>query len=184
MTEKRPVGRPPSANPRSQIKGDQVVWMTIGEAAAMCGVSYATFGRWRQSGKMRPPDVDATTGKISSILLGEFIREKIHAEYAEVAGYGEKLNATHEKARKEHEMANKLEMENAVRAGRLIEAGHVTAALQDMVMRSRARLLRLPATLARLLVGQTDMVQIQNQIETGIRDALTELSVEWRSDDE
>ena len=98
-------------------------------------------------------------------------------------GNGEKMNAAHEKARKEHEMANKLEMENAVRSGQLIEASHVTAAIQDMIMRSKARLLRLPTSLARLLVGQTDMITVQNKIEEGIRDALTELSVEWDRDE-
>lgn len=154
--------------------------MTIGQAAAICGVTYQTFANWRQS-PHPPPSPDPDDHKISGIELGEYIRERVRREYSVKRGEDPdaRLDATQEKARHSKLQADKIEMELAVRSGELIEIGQVRTAAFDMIMRCRARLLRLPAAVTPLVLGQTDPVAVQNTVDTSVRDALDELSVAW-----
>jgi phage terminase Nu1 subunit (DNA packaging protein) len=173
-------------NPRGRNKKDQDTRLTIGEAAAICGVTYKTFASWRTS-PFPPPETDEKDHKISGIALGEYIRERVHREYAKQRGedLNGRLDGAQEKARLSKLQADKVEMELAVRSKELIEIGQVKTAAFDMIMRCRARLLRLPSAITPLLIGQTDRVSVQNTIDTGVRDALNELSVAWEdtSDD-
>ena len=154
--------------------------MTIGQAAAICGVTYQTFANWRAS-PFPPPSPDPEDHKISGIELGEYIRERVHREYAAKRGENPdgRLDANQEKARHSKLQADKIEMDIAQRSGELIELSQVKSAAFDMIMRCRARLLRLPAAITPLVIGQTDQVAVQNTIDSGVRDALDELSVAW-----
>ncbi len=167
------------ANPRGRKVKDQDVRLTIGQAAAVCGVTYDTFGNWRQS--PFPPPERGEDHKISSIELGDYIRERVHREYSVKRGENPdgRLDATQEKARLSKLQADKVEMDLAARSGELIEIAQVKSAAFDMIMRCRARLLRLPSAMTPLVLGQTDPVAVQNTIEGGVRDALDELSVAW-----
>ena len=55
----------------------------------------------------------------------------------------------------------------------------LVAAGQDMALRVRARLLRLPDASTPLVVGVDDPVAIRRVLDEMVRDALSELSVEW-----
>jgi hypothetical protein len=76
--------------------------------------------------------------------------------------------------------ADKVEMELQQTAGELIPVADVTHALTNMVMRVKTRLLKIPTAIAPLVVGMTDVYGVQERLEDGVREALDELSEDWR----
>jgi len=79
-------------------------------------------------------------------------------------------------ARKDAALAEKTELENAVRRGELVEASEVVAGWQMILMRARTRLLQVPSIAAPLVVAETDQFTVQELLQDMVRDALTELS--------
>jgi phage terminase Nu1 subunit (DNA packaging protein) len=77
--------------------------------------------------------------------------------------------------------ADKFEMENAVNAGKLIPVETIETALANMVSIVRNRLLKLPVALAPLVSGDDDLYSVQQKLMDGVRDALAEVSVDWKS---
>jgi predicted DNA-binding transcriptional regulator AlpA len=77
--------------------------------------------------------------------------------------------------------AEKLEMENMVAAGQLVPVADVETGLSQMIVRVKNRLLRLPVALAALVLGDDDVYSIQSKLKDGIYDALSEVSVDWKS---
>lgn len=76
--------------------------------------------------------------------------------------------------------AEKVERENRTAEGELIEVSVVETAWQDVLMRVRSRLLQLPTTLAPIIVKQTDTAAVAAELTSGVHDALSELSENWR----
>lgn len=76
--------------------------------------------------------------------------------------------------------ADKIEMEMAVSRGELILAADVMHAWQLILVRVKTRLLKLPTTLAPLIIGDPDLYSVQNKLKEGVADALSEASVDWR----
>src|SRR5688572_18863745 len=64
--------------------------------------------------------------------------------FQHLVGGGEGLDAAHERARKDKEMADKLALENAVRRAELVEASVVSGEWASIVSNVRARLIQLP----------------------------------------
>ena len=77
--------------------------------------------------------------------------------------------------------AEKVEMENLVAAGQLVPVADIESALSQMIVRVKNRLLRLPVALATLVLGDDDVYSIQGKLKDGIYDALSEVSVDWKS---
>jgi terminase small subunit / prophage DNA-packing protein len=115
--------------------------------------------------------------------LGQWFKEKINRDMSVVStDGGEMLNPQQELARKNKELADKTALENEVRRGELIETDVVEAAWTDILARVRARMLRLPSAVAPLVLGEDDQIVIQETIEDMVRDALSEMSADWRED--
>lgn len=77
--------------------------------------------------------------------------------------------------------ALKIEMENQVTAGTLIPVAEIEPALAEMVSRVKNRLGKLPVALAPLVLADPDMYSIQQKLRDGVNDALSEVSVDWKS---
>jgi phage terminase Nu1 subunit (DNA packaging protein) len=76
--------------------------------------------------------------------------------------------------------AEKVERENRVAEGELLDAASVETAWQDILMRVRTRLLQLPTKLAPIIARQTDLNVVTTELKQGVHDALTELADDWR----
>ena len=85
------------------------------------------------------------------------------------------LDPAQERARRDRATADKLEQELAVRSGKLMEAGAVTAAWADHIANARSRLLAIPAKLPPLLEGKPAPA-MATLLRTEISAALHELA--------
>lgn len=88
----------------------------------------------------------------------------------------EELDYTKERARREKESADKLEMENEVTRGSLVFAEDVEKAWGEEFTRVKNRLLAAEAKLAPLMVGIKAPAEAQSIIGSVVREALDELS--------
>jgi hypothetical protein len=77
--------------------------------------------------------------------------------------------------------ALKIEMENQVTAGTLVPVAEIEPALGEMVTKVKNRLNKLPVALAPLVLGDDDLYSIQQKLRDGVNDALSEVSVDWKS---
>lgn len=77
--------------------------------------------------------------------------------------------------------ALKIEMENQMTAGTLVPVAEIEPALGEMVAKVKNRLLKLPVALAPLVLGDDDMYSVQQKLRDGVNDALSEVSVDWKS---
>lgn len=177
--------------------GDYLVIQQL--AAEICGVSIPTFQRW-----CREADgPQATEDKLYSIrALGEWcrnyqIKKPGRGKFGDSNfpycpdGWGPlnsapQLDGSNKENRSEADtrlkvaQANKIEVELAEKAGQLIPVDEVASAWQQILVRVKTRLLKLPTTLAPLVHGDPDMYSIQRKLQDGVNDALTEASVDWR----
>lgn len=85
-----------------------------------------------------------------------------------------------ERTRKEAAAADKIEMENAVSRGELVPAADVEKGWTDILSRVKTRMMQVPYTCAMVVVGDTDMASVQSKIREAVRDALMEMSGDWR----
>jgi hypothetical protein len=92
------------------------------------------------------------------------------------SGDAKGLDANYERARKDKEMADKIEMANMVARGELISEDVVKKFIIDAFTRLRTRMLGLPTKLAIRLVGLKSAIEIQKILDDGVREALAELS--------
>jgi phage terminase Nu1 subunit (DNA packaging protein) len=72
--------------------------------------------------------------------------------------------------------AEKVEVENRVRRGELVEVEQVGAEWDDLVLAARAKLLSMPTKVAPQLVGRTDPNAIRTIIRDEVHAALAELA--------
>ena len=120
--------------------------------------------------------------KYRSSDLGQWLIDRTLRSHTVVGSEntGEMLNPQQELARKNKELADKTALENEVRRGELIETDDVEAAWSDILMRVKSRMLRIPSAVAPLILGEEDQVVIQEAVEDMVRDALSEMSADWR----
>lgn len=156
----------------------QVFEMTGAQAATLVGLTYRRFSQLLDT-DLPPPRGE--NGKYRSDAMGEWLAEYTRRKVLGNPKNVDALDPVRERARKDREMADRYELENKVRRGELIEAGIVKVAAMEVVMRVKSRMLRLPAAIAPLVIGEEDRVVVQQTIDDGVRDALTELSGEWGS---
>jgi hypothetical protein len=166
--------------------------------AQLLGISTKSLQTWMR--KPNPPPM-RNNHKIGATDLGQYIREKQTVRKGGGGSYpylppgvvmasdlkmpkasggdGEK-SFDKERTRKESAAADKIEMENAITRGEFIRAEDVEAAWATILGRVKTRMLRVPSVAAQVLVGEEDMVKIQEVLDDFVRDALTEASVDWR----
>lgn len=168
----------------SVLKVGSKIYVSQEIAAAVAGVGAATFIRWKKEGKA--PAVDEITGMYDAVMLGKWTREVQKFETGK-AGRQPKgapdrdvSSKTDEETRYKKLQADLKELELAERVGSLIPYEDVSTALENMVMRVRTKILRLPVAAAPDIVGVNDVVKVQKTLEQIVRDALDELSTDWR----
>ena len=148
------------------------------DAAKLYGTSARHFDNRKNAEYPPPKDSDGT---YDLVRFGEWLRDEVRREWSSKLPSGdERLDPTQESARKNKELADKTALENQVRRGELIETDDVENAWTDILARVRARMLRLPSAAAPLVLGEDDQVTIQTILEETVRDALSEMSVDWR----
>ena len=81
-------------------------------------------------------------------------------------------------------MALRIEMENQTTAARLVPISEVEPVIAEMIATAKNRLLKLPVALSPLVLGDDDLYSIQQKLRDGVNDALSELSVDWKSTSE
>lgn len=184
------------------VRRNGVLVMSQHAAAEFLGVSVATLIRW-----CKEPDAPTRTtdGWYPAKELGRWSRTvqvtkptgnggKAAPVYAYAPeGWGPKPKAlppvpgvaiaedkNAAETRLKVAQADKIEMDLAVSRGELIVASDVMSAWQTILVRVKTRLLKLPTTLAPLIIGDPDLYSVQNKLKEGVADALSEASVDWR----
>jgi len=85
-----------------------------------------------------------------------------------------------EETRLKKAQADKAEIELHEKTGQLVRVEDVTTAWLDIVARVKAKLTRIPSALAPLAHGKSSVFEVQEVLENGTREALDELSEDWR----
>ena len=142
--------------------------LTINEAAILAGVTERHMYRLADPSVPNGPPRRAD-GAFALDAFGTWLRGR-----ADDAGLKQERDI--QAARKDAALAEKTELENAVRRGELCEASEVVAGWQTVLSRVRSRILRVPHITAPLVVGEPDIHTIRETIDSAVRDALTELS--------
>jgi len=158
----------------------QTIELTAGQAGSFIGVKAQQFLNLQKS-PYPPPRLG--NKKYRSDQLGEWFKARILREHTVAGDDGERLDPAQENARKNKELADKTALENQVRRGELIEASEVESAWSDIMARVRTRMMRVPSSVAPLIIGMDDQIAIQQAIDDAVRDALSEMSADWRGDD-
>ena len=96
--------------------------------------------------------------------------------FASAQGRNGDLDATQEKARRDKEAADKLEMENAKTRGELISGSEIGELIKDHILRARAKLMVLGSRLAPQLAAEMEVTACQRIVEGGVDEALGELA--------
>lgn len=165
------------------------------EAAMLSNVEPETLTRWAREENPPPRDPDGTYPareyglwmmKVQSVRRGPGRGDNrpfapINPVTIQKPSDPENENKLEAETRKTIAQADKLEMENAVAAGLLIPAAEIEPALGEMVSKVRNRMLKLPVALAPLVLGDDDLYSIQQKLRDGVNDALSEVSVDWKS---
>jgi len=168
----------------SVLKVGGKIYVSQEIAAAVAGVSVATFINWKKEGKA--PPIDEQTRMYDAVLLGKWAREVQKFETGKAgrqpkgAPDRETSTKTDEETRYKKLQADLKELELAERVGSLILYDEVSTALENMVMRVRTKMLRLPVAAAPDIVGVSSVIAVQKTLEQIVRDALDELSTDWR----
>ncbi|MEG3437688.1 hypothetical protein V0288_11210 [Pannus brasiliensis CCIBt3594] len=106
----------------------------------------------------------------------EYYKGQLEEEKAKKSGKGGQSAYFEEKTRLTSAQADKVELENAVRAGELFEVAAAERAWEDYIGRCRKRLLGLPAKAAAELAAMSDPIAVQEYLKDRVDEALWELS--------
>ena len=91
----------------------------------------------------------------------------------------EKKDYFAEKTRLTSAQADKIELENAVRQGELLEASECEQIWSGLIGNSRAKLLNIPTKLAPELAIINDPIAVENKLKSVIYEVLWELSKDF-----
>jgi phage terminase Nu1 subunit (DNA packaging protein) len=127
----------------------------------MHGVDVRTIRRWDEEG--HPKNADAT------YTASESIAWRLQRES------GSDLDYTAERARLAKAQADKTEIENAVRAGQLLDASRVVREVGDMLSAFRARVIAIPSAVGQYFSPDVGPVVV-GELRTRLYEALAELS--------
>lgn len=152
------------------------------DAAAVLGnVTVQTLMKW---GKQENPPPRNDDGTYSAKEFGAWLSAHRGQKKAGAPGHIGAGDRNQAEARLKEAQAIKAERDNEIAEGKLIYIEDAESAWQDILMRVRSRLLKIPTSLAALLVGKTEIHEIQDMLKEGVHDALSELSEDWRDEGE
>lgn len=178
---------------------DGKLYISADAAALMCGTTRVTMLNWRK--QENPPPYNDEINMYPLAELGVWSRTELLFKKGKGGAYPNlpdlsripgraamptmgkqpaRLDKHDAEIRLKTLQADKVEMELQQAAGELIPVTDVTHALTNMVMRVKTRLLKIPTAIAPLVVGLTDVYAVQERLEDGVREALDELSEDWR----
>lgn len=176
--------------------------LTQDEASCLANVDPITIGRWGSDDNPPPRDPDGSyPAKEFGMWMMKHQTRKRGPGSVEKYPYAPEqkllmpgMPGTHlskppteaqtklsEEIRRTAAQADKIEMENREMAGHLIPIEEIEPALAEMVTRVKNRLLKLPVALATLVLGDNDVYSVEQKLRDGVRDALSEVSVDWKS---
>ena len=147
------------------------------QAAAVCGVAYDTLLSYLNSSD---PPPRLPNKKFRSDELGAWIRRQAFSGIDLLEpNEPDRINGSYERARKDKETADKLQLENQVRRGELLEATEVEAMWSMILMRVRTRIQTIPSTIAPLVAAENEPGDCHKILDQQCREALDELSRGW-----
>ncbi len=188
-------------------KASQGTRLTRAQVAEFIGVTPMTVARWDNEGE--GPPRDAQTGTYDLAKLGVWWRDELvfktgrggslpympdHKRLRRAIGLPSTPTVTlpgleveldpETKDEADRRLAvakaDKQEMDNRERAADLIPASLVTTAWTEIVARVKVKLTKIPSALAPICYGKRDAFEVQEVLESGIREALDELSENWQ----
>jgi phage terminase Nu1 subunit (DNA packaging protein) len=146
--------------------------VTSAEIQAHTGVSDRTIRQWQTDGII--PDTDSMS-EIVKAIIAYFKGQMAEARRDRTKTYDED-SQRQQQVRLTRAKAEKLELENQVRAGELVEADEATLVWSGYISACKARLLGIPVRVALELAGLSDPKEIQAILTESIDEALIELS--------
>lgn len=148
--------------------------LTARDLATLAGISERRINQLRNDANA---PLFAADGTITCALAGEWLRDYTMRK-ARLAGERDssRLDRNEQGARKDAALADKTELANAARRAELIEASAVADGWDEIESQIRARMAKVPVTVAPLVVGSFDVHRVRETIDDFIRDALAELS--------
>ncbi len=150
-------------------------------AAVLAGVTIQTMINWAKQENPPPQNLD---GSYSARAFGEWLAThrglKKRGPKARNRDGLEENSFTEAERRLKLAQAIKAERQNEVDAKRLLDVEVIEALWQRIVMRVRSRLLKIPTTVAPLVLGDMDAHSIQLKVKDAVHDTLTELVADWR----
>lgn len=141
------------------------------DVANRCGISVSRVAHLVRDGVLPK----SGRGEYDVDLCFRLYQQRMRDTAAGRRGKGD-LDLTAERARKAKEEADRLELENAVRRGELLERSAVDEAAIGAFSRVRAKLLAIPGKVAPVCATITDPNEVYERVEQEIHYALTELS--------
>lgn len=172
--------------------------MSQQEAACLANVEPATLARWGTEDNPPPRDPDGTyPARAFGMWMMKFQTRKRGGSTGDVFPFAPEprpvklampdpfkprsTDKNEVEIRLKEAQALKIEMENQVTAGTLVPVAEIEPALGEMVTKVKNRLNKLPVALAPLVLGDDDLYSIQQKLRDGVNDALSEVSVDWKS---
>jgi phage terminase Nu1 subunit (DNA packaging protein) len=143
------------------------------EIEAHTGVAQRTIRQWIEDGVI--PQTD-DMGLVVKSIITYYKGQTAEARRDRTKEGRDKLYVS--KVRLSEAQAEKLELENTLRQGKLVEADAVVLAWSGYIASCKALLLGLPTRLALELAGVSDPKLVQQMIQESIDQALLELSNE------
>ncbi|MDK3074098.1 hypothetical protein QO034_13330 [Sedimentitalea sp. JM2-8] len=154
--------------------------LTQEAAGVLANVSVQTMKKWEKQDNPPPRNADGTySAKHFGIWLSTHRGNKQSGSKPK-AGAADRNQA---EARLKEAQAIKAERENEVAEGLLVPIEETVEGWQEILMRVRSRLLKMPTALAPLVAGDPELHSIQAKIKDAVYDALNELSENGGSDD-
>jgi phage terminase Nu1 subunit (DNA packaging protein) len=146
--------------------------LSIAELSTITGIPERTLREWRTKGIL-PSSAD------QGVLLRAIITHyKQQVDEARNQRFKEGDDAYYvQKVRLTQAQADKIELENLEREGKLVEAGGVQQAWLAMIAATKAKLLSIPTKVAPQIVAMSQASEAEQLVKAFIYEALEELSV-------
>jgi phage terminase Nu1 subunit (DNA packaging protein) len=160
--------------------------LTQDAAAILAGVTVQTLINWDKLNDGPPRNADRS---YSARDLGKWLVEvKAHRKSGPKSVKSREDpddNTSFSAAERRLKLAQaiKIERENEIAAGNLIEIDKLEPIWQRILSRVRGALLKIPTALTPVVLGDTDAHSIQSKIKDAVHDALTNLSEDWRDEE-
>lgn len=145
--------------------------LSFRQIAEYTDIPASTINYWHDRGFIA--DSDEMRDIVKSIIA--HLRKQIEEKEQK----NDKNNYFAEKTRLTSAQADKIELENAVRQGELLEASQCEKVWAGLIGNSRARLLGIPSKLAPELAITNDPIAVENRLKSAIYEVLWELSKDF-----